>query len=77
MRARTECPTTYWILLRGYIDQQWSDRLEGITISTTCEEGDSFTLLEGRLDDEEASSGVLTILHGIGYSLMSVDSLSG
>ena len=77
MSAETKYPTTYRILLRGFLDKDWSDRLNGLTISTTSEEDEPFTILEGPLDDEEALSGVLNTLHDLGYSLLSVDRLSG
>ena len=52
MSAETKYPTTYRILLRGFLDKDWSDRLNGLTISTTSEEDESFTILEGPLEDE-------------------------
>ena len=73
MSAETKYPTTYRILLRGFLEKDWSDRLNGLTISTTSEEDEPFTILE----DEEALSGVLSTLHDLGYSLLSVDRLSG
>lgn len=76
MNAETKYPATYRILLRGFLDKDWSDRLNGLTISTTPEEDESFTILEGPLEDEEALSGVLSTLHDLGYSLLSVDRLS-
>ncbi len=77
MNTEKKYPTTYRILLRGFLDKDWSDRLNGLTISTTAEEDQSFTILEGPLEDEEALSGVLSTLHDLGYSLLSVDRLSG
>ena len=77
MSAKTKYPANYRILLRGFLDKEWSDRLNGLTISTTSEEDESFTILEGPLEDEEALSGVLSALHDLGYSLLSVDRLSG
>ena len=76
MNAETKYPATYRILLRGFLDKDWSDRLNGLTISTTSEEDEPFTILEGRLEDDEALSGVLSTLHDLGYSLLSVDRLS-
>ena len=77
MNAETKYPATYRILLRGFLDKDWSERLEDLTISTTSEDDESFTILEGPLEDEEALSGVLSTLHDLGYSLLSVDRLSG
>ena len=76
MSTETKYPATYRILLRGFLDKDWSDRLNGLTISTTAEEDESFTILEGPLEDEEALSGVLSTLHDLGYALLSVDRLS-
>jgi len=77
MSTDTKYPTTYRILLRGFLDKDWSDRLNGLTISATAEEDESYTILEGPLEDEEALSGVLSTLHDLGYSLLSVECLSG
>ncbi len=76
MNAETKYPAIYRIILRGFLDKDWSDRLDGLTISTTAEQDESFTILEGPLEDEEALSGVLSTLHDLGYSLLSVDRLS-
>jgi hypothetical protein len=68
----------YRLLIQGYLDKSWSDRLEGLTINSTDVGNEpGITILEGRLDDEEALSGVLSALHDLGYSLLSVDCLSG
>jgi hypothetical protein len=77
MSAKTKKPVSYRILLRGFLDKDWSDRLSGLTISTTSEEDEPITILQGPLEDEEALSGVLSTLHDLGYSLLSVDRLSG
>ncbi len=76
MSAEKKYPATYRIHQRGFLDKDWSDRLNGLTISNTPEEDQSFTILEGPLEDEEALSGVLSTLHDLGYSLLSVDRLS-
>ena len=77
MSAKQRYPANYRILIRGFLEKEWSDRLDGLTISTTAEGDEPFTILEGRLEDEEALSGVLSTLHDLGYSLLSVDCLSG
>ena len=76
MSAKTKYPANYRILLRGFLDKDWSDRLNGLTISNTSKEDEPFTILEGPLEDEEALSGVLSTIHDLGYSLLSVDRLS-
>ena len=38
MTAETKYPATYRILLRGFLEKEWSDRLNGLTISTTSEQ---------------------------------------
>jgi hypothetical protein len=63
--------------VRGFLNKSWSDRLNGMTISNTAEGDESYTILEGVLEDEEALSGVLNTIHNLDPPLLSVDCLSG
>lgn len=64
----------YRILILGTLDAGWSDRLGGLTISTTrLTDGTTATTLIGNLADQSALVGVLNTLHDLGLSLVSVE----
>jgi len=69
-----EVSLTCRIKVRGYLESSWSDRLGGLTITTTSEgEGSTVTTLYGQLVDEAALAGVLSTLYDLGFSLVSVN----
>jgi hypothetical protein len=69
-------PAIYQINVQGKIDQSWSDRLEGMTISlTTGEAGTMITTLEGQLSDQAALAGVLKTLYELHLTVFSVKRL--
>lgn len=71
-----EGPAIYRIRVRGKLDPGWSDRLEGLRIDNlTNESGITESVLEGRLDDQSAFSGVLSTLYDLHLPVMSVDCL--
>ena len=71
-----DSPANYQIKLQGKIDQTWSDRLEGMTISlTTGEAGTLITTLEGELSDQAALAGVLKTLYELHLTVFSVKRL--
>jgi hypothetical protein len=57
------------IRVKGQIDRNWSDRLEGLTITHT--EGGE-TLLTGSVRDQAALHGLLDRLADLGLQLVSV-----
>ena len=59
----------YEIRLRGHLDDRWTDRFEGLTI--TLEE-DGNTLLTGRVVDQAALHGLLKKVRDLGMPLVSV-----
>jgi hypothetical protein len=72
-----DLPATYQISVQGRIDPNWSDRLEGMTISlATVEAGPPVTTLEGELSDQTALAGVLNTLYELHLTLMLVKRLN-
>lgn len=70
-------PATYRIVVRGQLDQSWSDRFGGLEIHAIGEMWDPpWTILVGRLIDQAALFGVLDRLYGLGFALLSVECLS-
>ena len=67
-----DAPRRYVIHAEGLLDQTWSDRLGGLTISVTRCEGDAVTELSGLLRDQSALMGVLMGLYDLGMPLISV-----
>ena len=59
-------PATCRIRIRGHLPKHWSDRLGGMTITTTGQTGEApVTTLAGRLRDQAALCGVLNTLHNL------------
>jgi hypothetical protein len=64
---------TYFIQVEGHLDASWSDRLGGLTIETTSEDGGTIvSTLTGQLPDQSALSGVLNALVDLHHALISV-----
>ena len=59
------------IRIKGYIDRDWSDWLEGPAIVHT-ENGE--TILTGSIRDQSALLGLMNKLSGLGLHILSVDS---
>lgn len=69
-------PAAYQITVRGVIAPNWSERLEGMTISRlTLDDGAIFTILTGELTDQAALSGVLNTLYDLRLPLIAVNKL--
>ena len=66
-------PTVYQIRLKGYLDPQWTDWFESLTI-TLEEDGD--TLLTGPVVDQAALHGLLRKVRDLGIPLVSVNRVS-
>ena len=62
----------YEIKVLGVIDQTWSDWFDGFSISTL----DQRTLLHGEVIDQAALLGLLSKIHGLGLTLISVQQIS-
>ncbi len=59
----------YEIRLKGYLDSQWTDWFEGLTI--TLEE-DGTTLLSGLVVDQASLHGLLKKIRDLGIPLVSI-----
>lgn len=70
-------PATYQIRVQGRIDQVWSDRLEGMLISSHIPAyGPAVTTLIGQVTDQAAVVGVLNTLYELHLPLISVEWLT-
>ena len=63
-------PRVYQIRIKGYLGHQWTEWLEGLTI-TLEENGD--TLLTGMVIDQAALHGLLKKVRDLGIPLISVN----
>lgn len=69
-------PATYSIRVVGDLDQSWSDRLGGLTITSSDQEGRRpITTLSGPIVDQAALFGVLKALYDMRLPLLSVECL--
>lgn len=67
-------PATYSIRVIGELDQSWSDRLGGLTITCSGQEGKQrITTLSGSIIDQAALFGVLKALYDMRLPLLSVE----
>ncbi len=63
----TTAPTTYAIRVDGHLDDHWSRRLGGLTITRN---GDGTSTLAGPIVDQAQLHGVLAGLRDIGATLL-------
>ena len=71
-------PAIYRIRVRGRLDADLSDRLEGMRIENLARsDGKAESVLEGRLLDQAALAGVLNKLYELHLPVMAVDCLGG
>ena len=69
-------PAIYRIRVHGKLDAGWSDRVEGMNITTaTPEGGEAQSILVGRLPDQAALSGVLNTIYELHLPVLSVECL--
>ena len=67
---------TYRIRVRGKLSPNMSDRLQGMNIENMYrDDGRAEAVLEGRLADQSAFSGVLNTLYELHLPVMSADCL--
>ena len=71
-------PGKYCIRVQGFLDESWSDRLGGMSI-TTHKQGDhkQVTTLVGLMRDQATLAGVLNTLYELHLTLLSVEYLDG
>jgi hypothetical protein len=76
LKLTIDKPATYCIQVIGGLDQSWSDRLAGLTITSSDEEGmQAITTLSGAIIDQAALFGVLKALYDMRLPLLSVECL--
>lgn len=69
-------PAIYRIRVRGRLNADRSDRLEGMHIESLArDDGKAESVLEGRLPDQAALAGVLNALYDLHLPVMTVDCL--
>jgi len=67
-------PATYCIQVKGYLDENWSDRLGGMCITTQKREDQStVTTLTGRLKDQAELAGMLNSLYELHLPILLVE----
>ena len=69
-------PAIYRIRIRGMLDSDWSNRLEGMQIDNLQRSDGSFeAILEGCLVDQSAFAGVMSTLYDLHFPVISADCL--
>jgi hypothetical protein len=72
-----EYPAMYRIRVRGQLDSSWSERLGGMTVTTTGgRDIEETTMLVGQLQDQAALAGILNTLYDMQLPLVSVDCIN-
>jgi hypothetical protein len=73
---KLETPATYRIRVQGHLGGSWFDKLDGMVITSAFRDnGQSVTILEGLLIDQEALADVLNQIHELRLLLLSVECL--
>jgi hypothetical protein len=62
--------TTYRIKVRGLLDERWSARFDGLTITP---QRDGSTVLAGPIRDYATLYGLLTRLQGLGLAFLAAE----
>jgi len=76
VKLSVDRPATYCIRVVGHLDERWSNRLGGMTISVSDELGNNkVTTLSGAIVDQAALFGVLKALYDMRFPLLSVECL--
>lgn len=76
-KALITYPAEYQIRIQGRLDIGWSDRLAGMSITTTGGRNlTPLTTLQGELADQSALLGILNTLHDLGYAVLHLKYLS-
>jgi hypothetical protein len=70
-RVRLDTPAVYCIRIQGWLDEGWSDRLSGMTITVSQAVDEApVTTLSGQLVDQAALGGVLSTVYELGFPLL-------
>ena len=69
-------PAIYRIRVQGHLDTKWSGLLESMNITEVKNsEGETESILVGRLDDQAALSGILNSLYEMHLAVLSTECL--
>ena len=72
-----DAPAAYRIRVQGHVDDSWSDRLGGLTVTRAyTAHQEPMTILIGGLLDQAALSGVLNAIYNQHLSVFSVELLN-
>ena len=70
-------PAIYRIVIQGSIDPQWSDPHWGLQVNISkSKDGKSITSMVGRINDQSALAGILSMLYDMQMTVISVNMLS-
>ena len=70
---RFQKPAMYKIKVHGELNENWSERLQGMQINVDRSQGKKpVSLLIGQIDDQSALSGVLNALYEFNMTILSV-----
>ena len=73
-RLRFTSPATYQILVKGYLDESWSERLNAMTIiNLNTGDGPPVTKLCGQVCDQAELLGVLNSIYEMHLPLISLE----
>ncbi len=73
---RSHQPKRYRITIQGHLTERWESWFAGMQIeSRPASGGQVRTILTGTLEDQSALQGALRALHGLGLTLISVETL--
>jgi hypothetical protein len=71
-----DTPGVYQIRVQGFVDESWSDRMNGVEIRVQDLSDESpVTILTGYFVDQTALAGVLNTLYDLSYPLLTVELL--
>jgi len=69
---------TYRIEVRGWLDDDWSDWFEGLTVRTGRDaDGGPITVITGPVRDQASLQGLLTRVWSLNLPLLSVTCIAG
>ncbi len=72
-----DMPAIYQICVRGAVQSEWADRLEGMSIHlATTDDGLSITILIGALTDQASLAGLLNTLYDLQLTVLSVQRIA-
>ena len=67
---------TYKISIKGFLDNEWSNRLAGMQISHFDSESGPISTLTGKIIDQSELFGVLNTLNDYQYNIISVNKIN-